>query len=104
MEPEHRADDLLADEPRPVAALHVQQLVPDHGALDVRRPIAQRSWQEDDWPEKAKRRGLGEALDISDVRVGADDHLQIALDAVRARRITGPPQAAEPRESDEHPR
>ena len=58
LKPERGAHDLLGDEPGPVAALHVEQLVREHGALNVGRLRAQRVGQQHDRPAHAEGDGV----------------------------------------------
>ncbi len=74
-----RSNDFLGEQPRPIAALHVKELVAEYSALDLRRAFAQRLRQRDDRTADAKRHWLAKPWHISNFGVRAEYALQLVV-------------------------
>jgi hypothetical protein len=73
MEPENGTQDLLGDQPRPVAAADVVELVRDDGALRSGIDRLEGDRQQDHGPPHAKRDGMTNLRRPQDRRADADD-------------------------------
>ncbi len=105
VEPEHRAQDLFAEAPYPVAASHVPQFVREHGALHAVRHRAQRLGQQHDRTPQAEGHRLadGGVLDLRARRAQRVEHV-VRAGVVRRGAEAKAPQPQQSRQQPAQPR